>query len=282
MNYSEENKPVILFEKEVGIKPKKKIPVSVIIIMAIVLIAILIYIYCTNFIEKSGVVIYPEGKTKETVEIGDIVKIGTEEFYVIKHDGKNLVLLAHYNLKVGDIFDMANYTRIGEYKSDENGYGIQSEDTKGCASQEPICNGTVPFATTHVKYWLEKWDSYSPRECEVAGETVQCAYVYDQNSNIYQYVDNYKNYLKKQGAVIKEARLLSLEEAYELGCVKADCENAPKFLTETEYWLGTAWWLKPEKKETSVWAIAPISILVLYPQPPISDTNTGVRPVIVI
>ena len=51
---------------------------------------------------SNNVVVYPTGKTKETVETGDIVKIGTEEFYVVKHDGNDLVLLTHYNLNVGN------------------------------------------------------------------------------------------------------------------------------------------------------------------------------------
>ena len=38
-------------------------------------------------------IIYPVGKTKATVEVGDIVTIDTEEFYVVKHDGSDLVLL---------------------------------------------------------------------------------------------------------------------------------------------------------------------------------------------
>ena len=51
--------------------------------------------------EEKDPVIYPEGKDKSTVTVGDLVTIGTEDFYVTSNDGTNLVLLTKYNLKVG-------------------------------------------------------------------------------------------------------------------------------------------------------------------------------------
>ena len=58
---------------------------------------------CQTFVsgDTSGSgIVYPDGKTKETTTTGDLVKIGTEEFYVIKHDGDDLILLSHYNLNL--------------------------------------------------------------------------------------------------------------------------------------------------------------------------------------
>ena len=46
---------------------------------------------------------------------GDIVKIDTEEFYVVKHDGDDLVLLTHYNLKGGNNYDKYLTNLYGDY-----------------------------------------------------------------------------------------------------------------------------------------------------------------------
>ena len=62
---------------------------------------------CQSFVEgnsSGGNVTYYNGKTKETVETGDLVTIGTENFYVVKHDGIDLILLSCYTLKVGNIY----------------------------------------------------------------------------------------------------------------------------------------------------------------------------------
>ena len=44
------------------------------------------------------------------------------------------------------------------------------------------------------------------------------------------------------GQPIQEARLLRVEEAYELGCGNgaSNCNSAPAFVKETSYWLGSA------------------------------------------
>jgi type IV pilus assembly protein PilA len=186
---------------------------------------------------------YPEGKNKKTVVVGDIVRIGTEEFYVIKNSGNDLVLLAHYNLKVGSIYNIS--TKIRDYNSDEEGYGIQSSETLG-----KNFKGIVAFSDT--SYWKGKVGDnlkYPGIYCNVNityTQETNCAYVFDENSNLYNYVINYRNYLENQGVIIKEARLLKVEEAYELGCENGtswglnNCNNAPSFILETTFWLGSA------------------------------------------
>ena len=175
-------------------------------------------------------VIYPAGKNKTTVEVGDIVTIDTEEFYVLKHDGNDLILLSHYNLNVGS------------NKKPGATEGIQDSEVKGLGSSGNIY-GTVAFSSTN--YWDGKVGSdYPGTYCSSNTYTAgtNCAYVYDSNSNLKTYVDSYKTYLEGQGATIKEARLLRVEEAFELGCGNgaSNCNNAPSFIKETSYWLGSA------------------------------------------
>ena len=87
---------------------------------------------------SSNAVVYPEGKTKDTVVTGDIVTIDTEDFYVVKHDGSDLVLLSRYNLNVG------SKKKAGATE------GIQDSEVKGYVSGG-TAYGTVAFSSTN--YW---------------------------------------------------------------------------------------------------------------------------------
>ncbi len=182
-------------------------------------------------------IVYPEGKTKETVRTGDIVKIDTEEFYVVKHIGNDLVLLSHYNLNVGS------------KKKSGATEGIQNSEVKG-ETEEGINTwyGMIAFSSTN--YWNGKIGTdYPGNLCRFRG--TNCAYVYDSNSNLKTYVDNYKTYLEGKGANIKEARLLRVEEAFNLGCETTHwtCNSAPAFIIETSYWFGSA------RDESGIWCV---------------------------
>ena len=181
----------------------------------------------------SDAIVYPTGKTKDTVVTGDIVTIGTEEFYVVKHDGDDLVLLAHYNLKVGNIYNSSG-TKTGEYTSSDDGYGRQNSNAKGYISGASSYNGTVAFSVAPKNnYWNGKVGTNYPGDYCISESKTNCAYVYDSNSAIYQYINSYKNYLQGQGVTIKEARLMSLEESNAFRIEK------PSAWKETSYWLGT-------------------------------------------
>ena len=223
--------------------------------------------------EESNPITYPEGKDKDTVVVGDIVKIGTEEFYVVKHDGSDLVLLAHYNLNVGD------------NKKASATEGIQDSEVKGWVSSGTEY-GNIEFSSTD--YWNGKVGSdYPGTYCNsnTYSAGTNCTYVYDSNSNLKTYVDQYKTYLEGQGATIKEARLLRVEEAYELGCGNGtwNCNNAPSFVKETSYWLGSA------SNIISVWSVTSSDSddynIYYYNFSDCGYLNSyyfGVRPVIVI
>ena len=181
----------------------------------------------TNYVSEEGgesvsPVSYPEGKDKETVAIGEIVTIGTEEFYVVNYnqDNKKLTLLSHYNLNVGE-----------NKKSDEP-EGIQSEHVIGTVSNKPSY-GTMTFSNNN--YWAGKVGiDYLGNYCtNEYGKN--CAYVFDSNSNLYQYVQNYKTYLISQGAPNTiEVRLMKVEEASAFNSLK------PREFRETSFWLGSA------------------------------------------
>lgn len=242
--------------------------------------------------------VYPEGKSKTTVVPGDIVTIGTEEFYVVTPtdsvDG-DLVLLAHYNLKVGEVNQTSgtnSFAFVKKYTSSDEGYGLQSSEVKGYDTNNTKHYGVTYFTNTH--YWRGKVGTdYPGIGCtSKAGFSypagTECSYIYDENSNLYKYVENYKDYLESIGATIKEARLLGLSEAYEavLGnsTWKVDdfIANAPAWIYETSYWLGSFDHYDttdPEDYEW-VWAILNYNDLLSFWYG--YNKMLGVRPVIVI
>ena len=178
-------------------------------------------------------VVYPSGKNKSSVVIGDIVKIGTEEFYVVRHQGNDLVLLARYNLKVGSIYN--DYTKIRDYSSDEDGYGMQDATVLGLQDSSSDSNGVITFADTN--YWNGKVGEgldYPGNYCPSRSNT-NCAEVFDSNSNLYIHVNNYANKLSKLGVTIKKARLLTLDEENLFLNSSKDVE-----LFYTSFWLSSA------------------------------------------
>ncbi len=222
---------------------------------------------CQSFVEgpsSGGNIVYPTGKTKETVEIGDLVTIGTEEFYVVKHDGNNLVLLSRYNLNVGN-------NKVNEIEGIQNSYCLGVMMVNGTTSK---C--TISFA--NINYWAEKVGEgllYPGVYSHPAIPNTNYPYVYDSNSLLYQPVNWYKNYLEENyGVNIKEARLLSHNEALDLGC-QAYQNTCNPFLIETSFWLGSA------NNKTIVWWIRKDG--AFSPDGSYSHNNLfGVRPIIVI
>ena len=168
---------------------------------------------------KKSVIIYPKGKTKETVVPGDIVKIGTEEFYAVKHNGNSLVLIARYNLNVGN------------RKKNNVQAGIQNENVIGFLYGSQTY-GALEFSSTN--YWGGKVGTEYPGSYCSSSNVINCAYVYDSNSSLYQYVEAYKSYLEEKGATIKEARLMTLEESYIFKDVDEESWHA------TSYFLGSS------------------------------------------
>lgn len=153
-----------------------------------------------------------EKNAKEiNIGIGDVITCKTENFYVISNDGTNIEMLAKYNLNVGD----------NQISSETE--GIQSAKAIGSIKSEK--NATLAFSSTN--YWSAS-SSYP-------------TFVYNNNSALYQYVENYVDYLRKildlpelVGSLINYNKLLSL------GCTQNSCTNAPAWVYLTSYWTGTA------------------------------------------
>lgn len=175
----------------------------------------------------------------EGTNIGDEVAIGDEHFYIMKITKDDVYLLAKYNLLVGKncVMEGDDYTckDIAETNlQDETakGHGKYIYNTTGN-------NGVLAFSDKAY------WGSYPTEYGYEYNKDLQIYYVYGEKSNLYPYINKYKETLEKN-IKVKEARLIKLEETMELGCKsngnlrqEITCDDAPTWLTDTTYWTGT-------------------------------------------
>ena len=187
--------------------------------------------------------------------VGSEICIKDECFYVISSDDTSVTMLAKYNLYVGGEYN-TSWTAYGDEAS-----GKQDSTMLGLVSGQNIRKGTTPFAST--KYWSSTVSSYP-------------AYVYDSNSILYDYIENYKTYLSTLGVTPSEARLITKEELETLGCSSSSysCNSAPSWVYATSYWSGSAY------DDNDVWSVLSNGVFggSIYS----SGYATGVRPVITI
>ena len=191
---------------------------------------------------------------------GTIVTIGTEQFYTIGTEGDNVKLFSMYNLYVGGVYnkETKNWTAYGDEAT-----GMQDSNMTGYVMNQKIRNGVVSFSDNN--YWLDDNDNML--------EKYNNRYIYDVYSNLYVYVENYKNILSDYGVDIVEARLIKKEELDNFGCCG---EESYSWLYSTSYWTGTA-------ETTSMNVVLSELDWAYFEGNNIYDNNRfGVRPVIVI
>ena len=200
--------------------------------------------------DETGISVNNNGKLIKIVSgdydtVGSEVCIGDECFYVMSRDGNSVKLFAKYNLYVGnsvnedyDVIPLENPT--GRQDSNTSAFQFDWENYE-------LFNfpwiGTVAFSETN--YW---WDSdlnvlKVDYTTYLDDEDMIFPYVYDINSSIYNYIENYKTYLESKGAKIEEARLISVEELdRELGCGSGSftCIGAPSWVYSVSFWTGSA------------------------------------------
>ena len=178
--------------------------------------------YVASSGEDLGAILYPSGKEEDTLTLGDVVRIGNQEFYFVKYDDDgNKVLFSRYNLKVGNLVEVNNSNVlevIGEYSPSDYGYGLQSPEAYGKPAGDTKGYGTVSFSST--QYW---------------GSQTYPDYIYNSSSSLYQYVENYKDYLEGLGVTVVDAKLPSWTD------VNIFVQNGLNpLIYNCVYWTGTA------------------------------------------
>ena len=183
--------------------------------------------------------------------IGSEICIDKECFYLINNDGYTVTMLAKYNLYVGGSYDGTTWTAYGDEAT-----GIQHHTMIGFEGYDKIRNGVIKFAET--SYWTN--------------ETNHPLYVFDSRANGYQYVKNYQLYLEGLGITIKDARLIKIDDFFEMGCdfINNNCEYP--WIFSTSYHTGSSY------NRGDIWVV--FSDGRITPNQPMY--HNGVRPVIEI
>ena len=204
-------------------------------------------------------------------DIGTVVTIGSEQFYIFGTEGDNVKLLSMYNLYVGGVSNGETWDTYGDEAygtQDSNGvvwtkygdeaHGMQDSNMRAYVAMSLPRRGTTAFSNDE-----QKGENYSSYE----------------GSIVEGYVNKYKELLERKfSVVIEEARLITYEELTNeetFGCVERNyCSTRFPWLYTTSYYSQSS------KNSNRVWNIYSYGHFSDY------DYNYtggfGVRPVIVI
>ena len=196
----------------------------------------------------------------DELSIGDEVTIGTESFYVIGYEYDNpnyLKLLAKYNLNVG------NNTIDGET------LGKQDSRVNGDPSDPDYPKAGTTYFCKYPQYYM------NGSSLRTQYGTSHPAYVYNNQSNIYQFIKDYQDYLNTFNVHVS-GRLISYEDLLASGCVKSNynCSAAPDFLFTSYYWTGST------RNNTLLHTVVKGSKSLGYTS--YLQSESGVRPVIIL
>lgn len=153
------------------------------------------------------------------IDVEDEICIENECFYVIGSDENSVKLFAKYNLYVGGEYDITTST-YRDYGSEATGRQ-HPEMRGGYVSGQSVKKGVTAFADS--MYW----------------PGVYLSYAYDSRAKIYNYVENYKNYLVGLGLNVIEARVIKEEELKNLGCSHGSYGCHIPWVYYTSFWTGS-------------------------------------------
>ena len=164
-----------------------------------------------------------QGGNEKTYAVGDEFCLENECFYVIKDNGTTVDALAKQN--------------------------VNTESNRQDANANTLIFAENPNRGNDG-YWVD-----SKRNLLSKYGTSYPANVFDNNSNLYAPVQNYKTYLKNTlGKTSIDARLITYEELTGLGCTgyestDSSCKSAPSWVYSTGYWTASA------LSENFVWVV---------------------------
>lgn len=209
--------------------------------------------------DGTGIEIYNNGKDKivyalgDVDDIGTVVTIGTEQFYVIGSDQYTVTLLAKYYLYVGNECNGSGLSLSCSPYGDET-TGVQDENMGVVVDR--LSGGSV---FSNSEYQGNVYSDYN-------GSLVQ------------HYVNNYKNILENNyDVIIDEARLITYAELTNENTFACNtyngCSDKYPWIIYGDYWTMTPY------DDDYVWAL---SDRLYYDTFLLLDVYAGVRPVIKI
>lgn len=144
---------------------------------------------------------------------GSIIDIAGERFELIKNYGNKVTMLA------------VNPLNVGPNQIDNDKKGLQDDLSTG-----NYYSGKIAFSDS--TYWLEGGN--------LKDDYASSNYVYDENSNLYQYVEDYVAYLKDKNPNIIKGRLWSQEESSIYNCSYSErmCYVPSAIDSRDGFWTG--------------------------------------------
>ena len=208
---------------------------------------------------------------------GSEICIGQECFYVLYSTDDTITMITKYNLHVGNIVTGKDENEELIIRTLENPTGIQDSSALGGIAD---AEGNNIFPAVGVVSFSQSvyWESDEQLKPEYG--TGYPANVYDFNSPIFRYVENYKEYLITQGVTPLEARLLLLEEIDILGEKLGD--DMPNWLMKTSFWLGASIGKLGAGHDSLIVAVFGSGVGQILFAPNDANGALGVRPVITI
>ena len=193
------------------------------------LIVLLISLFCfipVNAKEEKYKIVSGDLET-----VGSEVCFDTECFYVIGNDGNNVKLFSKYNLYAGYNCKSGYKTTCVAYGDEAT--GIQDSSMSGwiAGGSSDNRNGVVAF--TDNIYWNDGTKIYDEYGSSYPID------IYNSNSNLYSYVENYKSYFHNNSVPVIQARLITYDELIDLKCRSGKCTNSYKWLYTSAYWVGS-------------------------------------------
>lgn len=214
----------------------------------------------------------------KTPDTGDVVTCITSDltqsFYVMppheKAPSDSISMITMYNLNVGD-----NANETGEI-------GVQNKYALGgvyndLGEIEPR-DGGVPFSKTASYYWT---NIVSSLDTDInSGNFIEPPYVYNNNSNLYPYLQDYKQTLEDMYINITSIELPTIKQLETLGCTleSLNCSSSPAWVYSSAYWLGSL------SNADNVYVIYRSDVFQSFVDNKLPTINNqfGVRPVIIL
>ena len=183
---------------------------------------------------------------------GDEIKTKEGNFYIISRNENETVLLAKYNLYIGNSF------KNGKMNPYANPTGIQNSNMIG----------------------------YRDKNLSSEGVTNLCKKPYYQKILVTPYLNNYQKKLKSLGYNVKEVRLLNKDDLKKLGCTlstwgEMSCKEAREFLFETSNWTQISL-ITPFMSNSDFYLTFTHGVKEATYGSCVDGTKFGIRPVVVI
>ena len=190
-------------------------------------------------VPDNGVYNNPVSANGSIEDIGTIVTIGSEQFYVFGTEGDNVKLLSRYNLYVGGGYDEVHISLSSQennLKASKLNYKLVDNQVQKLAGEVPNYQPFDSPTGMQDSRMIGYVSSGTPYLGVTAFSNTDTSY---SGSIVEGYVENYKTIIEGIGIDVVEARLIRKEEVASSPFLCEDfgrCSNTYSWIYSTSYW----------------------------------------------